>query len=313
MKGIEYMWVSDRLIFRALRNSPILRIGMAVASVIFATGCNKLGLGDSPTAPSGPPAAGSTIFYTAVGASDANGVGSSAECLFLTPCPNGMGYVPVTVRALTAQGFTVNNLNLGIPTTVIGSDFASLGAKYGRTIIGNMIDNEMPFVQTNATVVTIFAGVNEINTITSALGGGEGGTDPDAYIDAQVRAFANDYTTLIAGIRARAGSPRIVIMNVPNAAGLPFLAGASLAQRQAAQRAAVGMSRTAVNALVSSSITVVDLMCDGRSYVGSNYSSDGLHPNDAGYAFISGEVVKAITSSSYPAPQSSCSSMTIVP
>ena len=307
------MWVSGRLIFRTLRNSPILRIGTVVASVIFATGCNKLGLGDgSPTAPS-PPAAGSTIFYTAVGASDANGVGSSAECLFLTPCPNGMGYVPVTVRALTAQGFTVNNLNLGIPTTVIGADFAALGAKYGRTIIGNMIENEMPFVQTNATVVTIFAGVNEINTITSALGAGEGAADPGAYIDAQVKAFANDYTTLIAGIRTRAGSPRIVIMNVPNAAGLPFLAGASLAQRQAAQRAAVGMSRTAVNALVSSSITVVDLMCDGRSYVGSNYSSDGLHPNDAGYAFISGEVVKAITSSSYPAPQSSCSSMTIVP
>jgi lysophospholipase L1-like esterase len=314
MKGIEYMWVSGGLIFRALSNSPILRIGMAVAFVTLATGCNKLGLGDtSPTAPSGPPAAGSTIFYTAVGASDANGVGSSAECLFLTPCPNGMGYVPVTVRALTAQGFTVNNLNLGIPTTVIGGDFASLGAKYGRIIIGNMIDNEMPFVQTNASMVTIFAGVNEINTITSALGGGEGAGDPNAYIDAQVKAFANDYANLIAGIRARAGSPRIVIMNVPNAAGLPFLTGASLAQRQAAQRAAVGMTRTAVNALVSSSITVVDLMCDGRSYVGSNYSSDGLHPNDAGYAFISGEVVKAITSGSYPAPQSSCSSMTIVP
>ena len=102
-----------------------------------------------------------------------------------------------------------------------------------------------------------------------------------------MKAFANDYATLIAGIRARAGSPRIVILNVPNAAGLPFLAGASLAQRQAAQRAAVGMTRTAVNALASPSITVVDLMCDGRSYIGSNYSSDGLHPNDAGYAFIS--------------------------
>ena len=38
-----------------------------------------------------------------------------------------MGYVPVTVRALKAQGFTVTNLNLGIPTTVIGRDFASLG------------------------------------------------------------------------------------------------------------------------------------------------------------------------------------------
>jgi lysophospholipase L1-like esterase len=307
------MWASDGVIFQTPRNSPILRICLAAALAALATGCNKLGLGNGgPTAPSGPPAAGSTIFYTAVGASDANGVGSSAECLFLTPCPNGMGYVPVTVRALTAQGFTVNNLNLGIPTTVIGSDFASLGARYGRLIVGNMIDNEMPFVQSNATAVTIFAGVNEINTITSALGGGEGGSDPNAYIDAQVKAFANDYATLIAGIRSRAASPRIVILNVPNAAGLPFLAGASLPQRQAAQRAAVGMTKTAVHSVVSSSITVVDLMCDGRSYFWANYAGDGLHPNDAGYAFISGEVVKAITTSSYPTPQSSCAGMTIV-
>ena len=40
---------------------------------------------------------------------------------------------------------------------------------------------------------------------------------------------------------------------------------------------------------------------------------DFLHPNDAGYAFIAAEVVKAITGSSYPAPQSSCTGMTIVP
>jgi lysophospholipase L1-like esterase len=256
---------------------------------------------------------GSTINYTAVGASDANGVGSSAECLPLTPCPNGMGYVPVTVRALTAQNFTVNNLNLGIPTTVIGRAFGTLGASHGRLIVGNMIDNEMPFVQTNATVVTIFAGVNEILTIRAALGDGAGGSDPNAFVDAQVRTFASDYTTLVAGIRARAGSPRIIILNVPNPAGLPILAGASLADRQAAQRAAVGMTKTAVNPLVSSSVTVIDLMCDGRSYFGFNYASDGLHPNDAGYAFISAEVVKAITTSSYPAPQSSCAGMTIVP
>jgi lysophospholipase L1-like esterase len=313
MKRTEYMWASRRVIFQTVRNSPILRICLTAALVTLVTGCNKAGEG-GPAAPSGPLTPGSTIFYTAVGASDANGVGSSAECLFLTPCPNGMGYVPVTVRALTAQGFTVNNLNLGIPTTVIGSDFASLGARYGRLIVGNMIDSEMPFVQPNATVVTIFAGVNEVNTITSALGGGAAGSgDPNAYIDTQVQAFAADYRTLIAGIRSRAGSPHIVILNVPNAAGLPFLAGASAAQRQAAQRAAVGMTRTAVNALASSSITVVDLMCDGRSYLGSNYAGDGLHPNDAGYAFISGEVVKAITTSSYPAPQNSCGGMTIVP
>jgi lysophospholipase L1-like esterase len=314
MKGIEYMLDSGRTFFQSLRNSPILRICVLAAGVSVATGCNKLGLGDttSPTAPTAP-SAGSTIFYTAVGASDANGVGSSAECVFLTDCPNGMGYVPVTVRALRARGFTVTNLNLGIPTAVIGRDFQNLGAQYGRTIVGNFIEHEMSFVQTNATVITIFAGVNEITTITSALGGGAGGSDPNGYIDAQVRAFGVDYATLLAGIRVRAGNPRIVILNVPNAAGLPFLAGASLAQRQAAQRAAVGMSRTVVNALVSSSVTVVDLMCDARSYVASNYAGDGLHPNDAGYAYISAEVVKAITTTTYPAPQSSCTGMTIIP
>jgi lysophospholipase L1-like esterase len=287
---------------------------VAATFVTFATACNKLGLGDAgPTAPTPPPAVGSTIFYTAVGASDANGVGSSAECVFLTDCPNGMGYVPVTVRALKAQGFSVTNLNLGIPTAVIGHDFQTLGAQHGRLILGNFIEHEMSFVQPNATVVTIFAGVNEINTITSALGDGAGGNDPNGFIDAQVNAFASDYRTLLAGIRTRAGSPRIIILNVPNSAGLPFLAGASLPQRQAAQRAAVGMTKTAVNPLASSSVSVIDLMCDGRSYFGFNYSSDGLHPNDAGYAFISAEVVKAITAGSYPAPQSSCAGMTIVP
>jgi lysophospholipase L1-like esterase len=224
-----------------------------------------------------------------------------------------MGYVPVTVRTLQSKGFTVTNLNLGIPTTVIGRDIATLGAKYNRIIVGNIIENEAPFVQTNATVITIFAGVNEINVITAALGGGEGGSDPNGFIDAQVRAFAADYTTLLAAIRLRAGSPRIVILNVPNAAGMPFLAGASLAQRQAAQRAAVGMTKNAVNVLASSSVTIVDLMCDQRSYIPSNYSSDGLHPNDAGYAFIASEVVKAITGTTYPAPQASCAGMTIVP
>ncbi len=309
------MWISEWTIFRTLRNSPILRIGIVVGAVWATTACNTLGLGggSSPAAPSGPPAAGSTIVYTAIGASDAAGVGSSVECLPLTECPNGMGYVPVTVRQLKAEGFTVNTLNLGIPTAVIGRDFQTLGQTYNRTILGNFIEQEMPFVQTNATVVTVFAGINEVNVITAALGAGAGGGDPTAYIDARVKAFGADYTTLLSGIRARAGSPRIVILNVPNAAALPFLARTALAQRQAAQRAAVGMTTTVVNPLASSSVSVVDLMCDARSYIASNYSPDGLHPNDAGHAFIAAEVVRAIATGSYPSPQSSCAGMTLVP
>ena len=294
-------------------HSPILRIFLVVSVMVMSQGCDKLGLGKSPTEPSGPPTAGSTIVYSAVGASDANGVGSSAPCIPFDECTGGMGYVPVTARSLKTQGFNVTLLNLGIPTAVIGRDFQTLGQQYNRIIAGNFIDQEMAFVQPNATLVTIFAGINEVNVVTAALGGGAGGSDPNGYMDAQVRAFGADYTTLLAGIRTRAGSPRIVVLNVPNPAGLPYLAGTSLAQRQAAQRVAVAMTRTVVNPLLSSSIVVVDLMCDSRSYLPSFYSSDGLHPNDAGYAYIASEVVKAITVTSYPAPQNSCSAMTIVP
>jgi lysophospholipase L1-like esterase len=307
------MRVTKPEFFRGTRNSPILRIAVAGVCLAASFACDKLGLGGgSPTAPT-PLAPGSTINYSAVGASDANGVGSSVVCLPLVDCPNGMGYVPMAARQLRGQGFTVNLRNLGIPTAVIGRDFQTLGQQIGRTIEANFIESEMPFVQTDATIVTIFAGLNEINTITAALGAGAGGSDPNGFIDAQVRAFGADYDTLLRGIAARAGSAKLVILNVPNPAGMPYLAGTSLAQRQAAQRAAAGMTRTVVNPRLGTNTVVVDLMCDGRSYLASTYSSDGLHPNDGGYAFIAAEVVRAITTTNYAAPQSSCSAMTLVP
>jgi lysophospholipase L1-like esterase len=251
--------------------------------------------------------------YTAIGASDANGVGSSVPCVVFTDCPDGLGYVPVAVRQLRARGFVVNHLNLGIPTAVIGRDFQTLGQQYNRIIAGNFIEQEAPFVQQTATVVTVFAGLNEINTITAALGAGAGGADPNGFIDAQVRAFGTDYAALMNGIAVRAGRPRIVVLNVPNPAGMPYLAGASLAQRQAAQRAAVGMTRSVVNPLASQTTFIVDLMCDARSYAAASYSSDGLHPNDNGYAFIGSEMVRAITASAFAAPQNTCGPMTLVP
>jgi lysophospholipase L1-like esterase len=289
-----------------------LRIGWLVLG-LAASGCSKLPFfnQNNPTAPSGPPAPGSNVVYTAVGASDALGVGSSAVCLPYADCPDGMGYVPVTVRALKTRTFTVKLLNLGIPTAVIGRDFEALGLQYGRTILGNLIDGEMPFVLTDSTVTTIFAGVNDVITVVSALGAGAGGGSAPAYIDAQVKAFASDYATLVAGIRARAPATRIVVLNVPNVAALPYFAGAALDERQAQQRLSVGFTTAGVNVLASQGVAVVDLMCDARSYLPSNYSSD-FHPNDAGYAFISSQIVNAITSSSYAAPQSTCQQMTVV-
>jgi lysophospholipase L1-like esterase len=305
---------SRQRIFHEIRETPILRIASAVVLLFVSTNCDKLGLGSnsSPTAPTGPPTPGSAIVYTAIGASDANGVGSSVQCFPFTDCQNGMGYVPVTVRQLKAQGFAVTLSNLGVATFVIGPDFQALRQQTGRVIEGDFIDQEMPYVPKNSTVVTIFAGGNEVNAITAALGAGAGGADPAGFIDRQVQAFGADYATLLNGIRRTAPSARIIVLNVPNMAGLPYLASASPSQRQAAQRAAVGMTTTVVNPLAGQSITVVDLMCDPRIYQPANYSSDGLHPNDAGYAFIAAQLIAAITSGSNPPPQTSCSAMTLV-
>ena len=58
-------------------------------------------------------------------------------------------------------------------------------------------------MQPNATVITIFAGVNEINTITAALGGGAGGSDPNGLhrrAGAGVRRRLRD---AVCGIRER--------------------------------------------------------------------------------------------------------------
>jgi lysophospholipase L1-like esterase len=295
--------------FHKIISTPKRRIVAAAWVLAFGAACGS----KSPTEPSVPPAPGAAITYSAIGASDANGVGSSVPCVPFDQTCNGMGYVYVAARQLKTQGFSVTLNNLGIATGVIGRDFQTLGQQNGHTIAANFIEQELPFVLGTTTLVTIFSGVNEINVITAALGRGAGGSNPNGFVDDQVRAYGADYTTLVNGIRAKAPSARIVALNVPNVAGLPYLAGASLAQRQAAQRAALGMTRTVVNPLTSQNVVVMDVMCDARTYLASNYSGDGLHPNDSGYAFLASEVVRAATSTSYPAPQSTCAQMTIVP
>jgi lysophospholipase L1-like esterase len=277
-------------------------------SCFAAAGCDKLfGNDKGPLAPTGPPSPGSNIVYSALGASDVIGYGSSAPCLPFQDC-NGNGYVWVAARQLRSQGFTVTVSSLGIPTAVISRVFQDIGSQNSRPA-ANIIDQEMPFVPREASVVTVFAGANEVNRITSALGLGEGGANPTAYIDQTVAAFGADYSTLLAGIRNRAPGARIIVLNVPNVAGMPFLSGATLQQKQAAQRAAVRMTTTVINAHVG--VTVVDLMCDARFYQPSIFSTDGFHPNDAGYSLLGGEITRAVISASYPAPRNSCAQMVL--
>lgn len=285
--------------------APNLRIALALAlTVLGSAAC-----ADAPAAPS----VGSTIAYAAVGASDVTGVGSSAPCVPYSDCPDGRGYVFVAARTLRAQGYTVNVTNLGIPTGVISRSFQDLGAQLGRTVWGNFIDQEAPFVPKDTNLITVFAGANEVNLMTSALGAGRGGNDPAGYLDQQVTTFANDFRRLLSDLRTQAPGARLVLLNVPNVAGMPFLVGGPAGQRQAAQRASVRMTTEVINPLAGPGVAIIDLMCDPRLYDRNNYSSDGFHPSDAGYAVIGEIVARAAVSSSYPTPAGSCGQMNQVP
>jgi lysophospholipase L1-like esterase len=293
--------------------SPVLAI-VCLAAVLVA-GCSKHqseGGGPTPGPTPIPPSA--PINYTAIGASDAAGVGSSVPCLPFTSCPDGMGYVPVVTRQLRADGHAVTLLNLGIPGAVLSPETQQLGNKYGVNIEANFLQQEAPFVSRDATLVTIFAGGNDANTIATAIARGESSAaGANDYIDGQVQKFAADYRSLISTVRGRSSSARLVILNLPNFAGLPFMATRSATEKHWIERLSVGFSLSGANQFAAQGAVVVDLLCDARSYQASNYSSDGFHPNDAGYAYMAGEVLKASEAGSWPAPASSCAEMTLAP
>jgi lysophospholipase L1-like esterase len=197
---------------------------------------------------------------------------------------------------------------------VLSRRVQDLGTQYGRTIPGNFLQEQAPFVPAGTTLVTIFAGANDVDAIIAAIGRGAGGTadsEQTAYINSQIDAFGQEFATLIDRVRERAPSARIVVLNLPNMAGMPRRAGASLQQRRGEQMLSVGITTRVLNRLSSEGVLVVDSMCDSRAYQSSTYSSDGFHPGDTGYAWIAAEIVAAATAA-YRSPAASCAHMTLV-
>jgi lysophospholipase L1-like esterase len=286
-----------------------LGLVVSVVTAVTLAACQKKD--SSPTAPTDPQAP-ADAFYTALGASDAIGIGASIPCIPFAPCPHGTGYVPVIVRGLDDDR-SVTLTNLGIPTAVISPHFEALGRQYGRDPLGNFLEREVPFVPRTTTIVTIFAGGNDSNTVATALRDGAGGPDPVGYIRRQVSEFGAAYSAVIRGVRERAAPARIVVANLPNYAGIPLGRTFTLSERQAVQLISVGFSVDVINRLTSQGVFVVDLLCNPRFYDSANYSGDGFHMNDSGYAIMAEEMLDAIRSRGYPRPSSNCAEMTIVP
>ena len=274
--------------------------------MVVAVACSDNGGSDSPTQPS--PIGGSTspVHYTAIAASDGIGFGSSQPCLPYADCPNGTGYVQIIARRLReTREVTVSNLSW--PGAVLSADLEALGNTLGRRPSGNLMQRAAPFVSRDTTLVTIFVGGNDANTI--AAGAAAQGGDTGAYIGGQVQGFSRDLGQLLDAVRGRAPSARVVLINLPNLAGVPFAQAFTPGERRLLQEAAVRLTTEAINPLAGRH-AIVDLMCDGRSYLASNYSSDGFHPSDSGYAFIAELVLTAIQNGgAHPPPGASCGAM----
>lgn len=277
---------------------------MVASTMLMTAACSN----DKDKSPTAPTPQTNEVFYTAVGASDGIGYGGSAPCVPFTDCPNGTGYVQSLARRLKDSGKTVTLMNLSIPGAVLGPSIEAIGNQIGRQIPGNFLDREAPFVPRNSTLVTVFAGGNDVTTIASAIyTAGLGGNDPVGYGRTQANQFGSDLRSLISTIHSRAPNARIIVFNLPNFAGLPLARTYNTTQKQVLQAVSVAFSAQ-VNALAPTGVVVLDLMCDARSYNAGNYSSDGFHPNDAGYAFMT-EMAWPVVLGGGSAPLASCGQM----
>ena len=330
----------------------IRRVSVLVAAALAAaiTGCMTLGqLG------AGTSSASTThsYVYTAVGASDAVGVGSSHPCstaavvigpdteLMPSPpsCPGGTGYVPDIAASLTSGLSSATLTDLGISGAVIGPTERTLGNTYepfvfgcgnpNPCIPGDFITDEVPLIPGGQNTVTIFAGGNDTNAIFAHVAVACASCTSQqiaAMVGADITSFGNDYKTLLGAIHAKDPLARIYVANLPNfglipigvctganpASPPPFCSPADPARNEPAAQALLDSISTSIDAfvintaIVQAGVPVIDLECDPHSYDPNNFSADGFHPDDAGYALLASKFVTAIRQFGAPPPAGNC-------
>lgn len=278
---------------------------LCAVAALAGGACTK---SEAPTSPTPT----NEVLYSVIGASDAIGFGSSAPCFIFEDC-DGKGYAPLVKRRFRADGATVQLANRGIPGGVLSPALLRLAEQTGRTDIrGTLLDQSAPFIPSGSTHVSIFAGGNDANVIGNAVRAGLAGSNVAGFVDQHVAQFGADLVELVGRVRLRAPSARIVAFNLPNLAVAPYVSSATLLERRILQRIAVGVTDR-INALGTQGVVVVDLMCEPRTYLPANISSDGYHPSDAGYLLMADLLYPALRNGTAPAPSSSCAQRTLLP
>ncbi|HET9342000.1 MAG TPA: GDSL-type esterase/lipase family protein [Candidatus Eremiobacteraceae bacterium] len=217
-------------------------IAALVGVVVGLASCSQLGQATG----SDPLAIQHTYVYTAIGASDAVGFGSTVPCatapviigpdteLMPSPpnCPGGRGYIPGIASRLTSSTGSVVLTDLGISGAAVGPTERTLGNTWEPLLFedctssganvcipGDFLSDELPLVPGNQDLVTIFAGGNDTEAILAHVAVACNGCNQQqirAMITADVTNFANDYLTLIGAIHQSHPFARIYVANLPN-------------------------------------------------------------------------------------------------
>ena len=292
---------------------------LAAASVFFSAGCS--GGGNSAVNQLGINAAQHAqvqVRYSAVGASDAVGVGAIQCKTAGSPpmpqppsCPGGNGYVPDLATLLATGSAKVHLFDFGISGAVIGPDIqADTTVCFGAP--GNFITNELPQFNSASTLVTIFAGGNDTNAIVAcAVGIAQSGGDPTPFIQAEIAKFGADYAALVEGIK-NTSPPGVVIVvsNLPNLALIPVGTQQPPPVQALLAEISVALDQAVINPSAGTTVSaVVDLLCAPGSYDPANFSADGFHPNATGYALFAQQYdaqVQAVANGTATLPVSSC-------
>ena len=227
----------------------VRRLGSMVALFVITLACSSCAqLGQATSFD--PKATGHVYAYTAIGASDAVGFGSSAPCptssVVIGPdteqmpnpvnCPGGAGYVPVASQLLAVAPNSVVLTDLGISGAVAGATERTLGNTWepflfgcsssgpNVCIPGDFIDDELPIIPANQEVVTVFAGGNDTNAILAHVAIACASCTPDqvkTMVMDDIMSFGADFQTLLLSIHAARPLAHIYAANLPNFALIP--------------------------------------------------------------------------------------------
>lgn len=296
----------------------VAAVSVAASAVLASAACTNSNSIPQQVGMSSALRAANQVRYTAVGASDAVGVGATQCKTAGSPpmprppsCPGGTGYVPDLATLLAASDSKIHLFDFGISGAVIGPDIQTdTTACFGAP--GNFITNELPMFNSASTLVTIFAGGNDTNAIVAcAVGIAQAGGDPTPFITAEIAKFGADYASLVQGIKNT--SPpgvTIVVSNLPNFALIPVGQRQPPAVQALLAQISLALDQSIINPSAGVTVSaVVDTLCNPSSYDPANFSADGFHPNATGYQLFAQEYdaqVLAVAAGTVTKPAQSC-------